>query len=68
LIKNFLNFRVSLDPDSFGPGYWSRKFSGFKVDAKLKNDITALSGCIDRVLKMVLILDITERLEKCRKF
>lgn len=48
LIENFLNFRVSVDPDSFDTGYLSRKFSDFKVDAKLKNDITALSGCIDR--------------------
>ncbi len=67
MIENFLNFRDSLDLDSFDPGYESRKFSDFKVDAKLKNDITALNGCIDRVLEMVLILYITKRLEKRRK-
>lgn len=56
-----------MDLDSFDPGYESRKFSDFKVDTKLKNDITALNGCIDRVLEMVLILYITKRLEKRRK-
>lgn len=67
MIENFLNFRVSVDPDSFDPGYLSRKFLDFKVDAKLKNDITALNGCINRVLEMALVLDITERREKRRK-
>jgi hypothetical protein len=67
LIKNFLSFEVLFDPNSFDPGCWSRKSSDLRVDTKLKNEITALSGCIDRVLKMMLILDVAESLEKRRK-